>query len=398
MRTVGWLGVLVLACSTLPAVSADVPLIPRADLFGNPQRYYSVISPDAKWLSWLAPDEGAMNLWVAPLHQLEEARLLTRYTGRGISTFTSNITWTYDSRHILFHRDQNGDGNTHVYAVDIQDATTRDMTPLEGIRAAIVGVSSAVPDQVVVSVTQKAALYGDLYKLELRTGTQTLLLRNSGYLSFLLDDHLVPRLAIRREASNDETAVRLSDSSTFMTIPAADVRTTRLLSIGSSGKELFLLDSRSRNTTALARLDLSTGSETILGEDARADVQNVILDVKTYEPLFYSISVARSDYRAVDPRVTPDLDALARHDIGDWFFNSQSQDGHNDRRSRYAPTSGAFRSWWPSQPQQLRFRSRPSVAGQSRLCRIECEHARLDRLWKSVPQCLVGGMGHQFGR
>jgi hypothetical protein len=112
MRTVGWLGVLVLACSTLPAVSADVPLIPRTDLFGNPLRYYSVISPDAKWLSWLAPYEGAMNLWVAPLHQLEEARLLTRYTGRGISTFTSNITWTYDSRHILFHRDQNGDGNT----------------------------------------------------------------------------------------------------------------------------------------------------------------------------------------------------------------------------------------------------------------------------------------------
>src|SRR5215469_10304252 len=328
MRIVGWLGVLLLAtCSAIPAFSADVPLIPRADLFGNPQRYFSVISPDAKWLLWLAPYDGAMNLWVAPLHQLEEARLLTRYTGRGISTFTSNITWTYDSRHILFRQDHNGDGNAHVYGVDIQDAIARDMTPLEGIRAAVVGVSSAVPDQVVISVTQKAALYGDLYKLELRTGTQTLLLRNPGYLSFLLDDQLVPRFAIRREASNDETVVRLSDGSTFMTIPAADVRTTRLLSIGASGKELFLLDSRGRDTTALAKLDLSTGTETILGEDARADVQAVALDAKTHEPLLYSVSLARSDHRAVNPQVKPDLDALARHDIGDWGFNSQSQDG-----------------------------------------------------------------------
>jgi len=202
------------------------------------------------------------------------------------------------------------------------------MTPQEGIRAAIVGVSSAVPDQAVISISQKAVRYGgDLYKLELRTGTLTLLLRNPGYLSFLLDDQLVPRFAIRREASNDETVVRLSDGSTFMTIPAADVRTTRLLSIGASGKELFLLDSRGRDTTALAKLDLSTGTETILGEDARADVQAVALDAKTHEPLLYSVSLARSDHRAVNPQVKPDLDALARHDIGDWGFNSQSQDG-----------------------------------------------------------------------
>ena len=339
MRIVGWLGVLLLAtCSAIPAFSADVPLIPRADLFGNPERYLSVISPDAKWLSWLAPYDGAMNLWVAPLHQLEEARLLTRYTGRGISSFTANPTWTYDSRYILFLQDHNGDGNNHVYAVDIQDATARDMTPLEGIRTAIVGVSSAEPDQAVISVSQKAVLYGDLYKLEPHTGTLTLLLRNPGYLSFLLDDHLVPRFAIRREASNDETVVRLSDGSTLMTIPSGDVRTTRLLSIGASGKELFLLDSRGRNTTALARLDLSTGTETILGEDAHADVQAVVLDAKTHEPLFYSVSVARLDYRAVNPQVKPDLDALARHDVGDWLFNSQSLDGRYWKLSVLSPT------------------------------------------------------------
>jgi acetyl esterase/lipase len=318
---------------------AAVPLIPRDQLFGNPVRYASQISPDANWLSWLAPHKGVMNLWVAPLRHLKEARPLTRETGHGISSFTSNTTWTYDSRYILFLQDHNGDGNTHVYAADIQTSEVRDLTPLEGVRAAIVGVSSAVPDQAVISITQKAAQYGDLYKLDLRDGTQTPLLKNPGYLNFLLDHHLIPRFAIRREASNDETVIRLSDGSAFLTIPAADVRTTRLLAIASNGTELFALDSRGRDTAALVKFDLSTGAETVLGEDKRADVQDVALDERTRAPLFYSVSLARSDYRAVAPQVRPDLAVMARHDIGDWGFNSQSEDGRYWKLSVFSPKS-----------------------------------------------------------
>ena len=318
---------------------AAVPLIPRNQLFGNPVRYASQISPDAKWLFWLAPYKGAMNLWVAPLRHLQEARLLTRETGHGISSFTSNATWTYDSRHILFLQDHNGDGNTHIYSVDIQSSEARDLTPLDGIRAAIAGVSSAVPDQAVISISQKAVQYGDLYKLDLRDGTRTLLLQNSGYLNFLLDEHLIPRFAIRREQSNDETVVRLSDESTFMTIPAADARTTRFLAIASNGRELFALDSRGRDTVALVKLDAATGTETILGEDSRADVQDVALDERTHAPLFYSVALARNDYRAVAASVEPDLAALGLRDIGDWFFNSQAEDGRYWKLSVFSPKS-----------------------------------------------------------
>jgi len=316
---------------------AAVPLIPRDQLFGNPVRYASQISPDAQWLSWLAPYKGVMNLWVAPLRHLEKARALTRETGHGISSFTSNTTWTYDNRHILFLQDHNGDGSSHVYSVDIQTSEVQDLTPLDGIRAAIIGVSSTVPNQAVISISSKAVQYGDLYTLNLRDGTRTIALKNQGYLNFLLDDHLIPRFAIRREASNEETVIRLSDGSVFLTIPVADVRTTRLLSIASSGKEMFALDSRGRDTAALVKFDLTNGAETVLGEDSRADVQDVALDERTHTPLFYSVSLARSDYRAVTPQVRPDLAVMARHDIGDWFFNSQSEDGRYWKLSVFSP-------------------------------------------------------------
>ena len=48
-----------------------VPLVPRQVLFGNPEKAGGRISPDGKWLSWIAPRDGVLNVWVAPRDQLE---------------------------------------------------------------------------------------------------------------------------------------------------------------------------------------------------------------------------------------------------------------------------------------------------------------------------------------
>ena len=39
----------------------SVPLITREALFGNPVRSNGAISPDGKWLGWMAPHEGVMS-------------------------------------------------------------------------------------------------------------------------------------------------------------------------------------------------------------------------------------------------------------------------------------------------------------------------------------------------
>ncbi len=40
------------------ASSSDFELIPREALLGNPTQSQGRISPDGKWLSWLAPKDG----------------------------------------------------------------------------------------------------------------------------------------------------------------------------------------------------------------------------------------------------------------------------------------------------------------------------------------------------
>ena len=73
-------------------------LIPRKILFGNPDRAMVHISPDGAHLSWLAPVDGVLNVWVAPRDDLTAARPVTRDAGRGIRFYG----WSYTNQHIIY--------------------------------------------------------------------------------------------------------------------------------------------------------------------------------------------------------------------------------------------------------------------------------------------------------
>jgi hypothetical protein len=62
---------------------AEVALIPRAVLFGNPERSSPQISPDGTMLAYLAPDEGVLNIWVRTLGKSDD-RVITNDRKRGI--------------------------------------------------------------------------------------------------------------------------------------------------------------------------------------------------------------------------------------------------------------------------------------------------------------------------
>src|SRR4028119_1795645 len=67
--------------------SASTPLIPREALFGNPQKTAGRISPDGKWLSWIAPRDGVLNIWVAPASNPGQAKALTNERTRPIRNY-----------------------------------------------------------------------------------------------------------------------------------------------------------------------------------------------------------------------------------------------------------------------------------------------------------------------
>ena len=99
---------------TAPAPSTGTPLIERAKLFGNPSKMAGNVSPDGKWLSWIAPRDGVLNVWVAPIGSPGDAKPLTDEKTRPIRM----AFWAPDSKTLLFINDKGGDEKLITVPVD----------------------------------------------------------------------------------------------------------------------------------------------------------------------------------------------------------------------------------------------------------------------------------------
>lgn len=64
--------------------SQQTPLIPRKVIFGNPDKAAPRLSPDGTRLSYLAPLNGVLNIWVGAADKPDAAEPVTSDTTRSI--------------------------------------------------------------------------------------------------------------------------------------------------------------------------------------------------------------------------------------------------------------------------------------------------------------------------
>ena len=105
-RVAMWLtGVTILASAvgTAPSVFAGEkpPLIPRSVLFGNPDKASVQLSPNGKHISFLAPVNNVLNVWVGPANNPSAAKPVTKDTHRGIRRYF----WAFTNNHVVFLQD-----------------------------------------------------------------------------------------------------------------------------------------------------------------------------------------------------------------------------------------------------------------------------------------------------
>ena len=159
--------------------STMLPLIARAKLFGNPTRSRAQISPDGRWLSWIAPKDGVLNVWLAPAEDLGAARVITEDKKRGIRFYG----WAYDSLHVLYMQDEGGTEDFHIFAVTIASGETRDLTPVAGVQARFHDMSLDEPNVVAIAINDRDKAWHDLYRIDIRSGERELLFENRQELS-----------------------------------------------------------------------------------------------------------------------------------------------------------------------------------------------------------------------
>ena len=310
-----------------PAVTGKpkADLIPRSVLFGNPERTNVKLSPDGKLLSWLAPKDGVLNIWVAPVGKLDQARAITNDTARPIRRYS----WAFTSKHVVYSQDAGGDENFHLFRADVADGKTVDLTPYKGARAELLNVSERFPAKVLVQINDRNPQAFDVYEIDLPTAKRTLVVQNDdGFSGFTYDNDLKVRFADKK-LPDGSTQLLVPDGKTwkpFETIPFEDAETTMFLGFEPGNKSVYRQESRGRDTAALVSLDLATKKQKVLAEDARADVGDVLVHPTKHTVQAVAFEYDRNRWQVLDRSIEPDLAALAKLDGGEVNITSRTLD------------------------------------------------------------------------
>jgi dipeptidyl aminopeptidase/acylaminoacyl peptidase len=301
-----------------------VELIPRRVLFGNPERISPRISPDGTTLAWIAPHEGVLNVWTAPMDasgvDWPAARVVTDDTDRGIRVFT----WAHDGRHLLYLQDTGGDENWRLYDVDLQTMQRRDHTPYEGVQAQILATEKKLPNDVLVGLNRDNETLHDVYRLDLVSGELVKEVENPGFAAWVPDADLVIRAGIAPEPDGGMSLLVRDNPGDpdaawrpLLTVAAQDAMTSGPIAVSEDGRSMLAMSSVGADTGRLVRLDLASGADEVLAQDPQADLTDVQIHPDTREPQIAAFLKERMEYRILDPAVEDDMAAVRALHPGD---------------------------------------------------------------------------------
>ena len=287
-------------------------------LFGNPDRIEPSLSPDGGQLAWIAPDEGVLNVWVAPVRAegvaWDEAVAVTEDRDRGVRVFT----WAHDGRHLLYLQDQGGDENWRLFDVETATGARRDLTPFDEVQVQLVALDKRFPNDVLLGINRDNPELHDVYRLDLESGSLTKVTENPGMIGWLADSSFVVRAGLAPQPDGG-FLLMLRDGEEeewrpLLEVPAEDALTTGPVSFSLAGDSMLALSSVGAETARLVRLDLATGAASELAGDPVADVTGVRLDPDTWEPQIASVLRERSELVVLDRALAEDVAAVSALD------------------------------------------------------------------------------------
>ncbi|MCS7162717.1 MAG: S9 family peptidase [Bacteroidia bacterium] len=268
------------------------PLLNRELFFGDPQIANLEISPDGKWLAFLKPYNGTLNIWIQPIRdgELGEAFPITASNRRPITQYF----WSPDSRFILYVQDKDGDENYHLYRITIAEAKpgtvpiATDLTPRPGIRVYPYAFPKFKPEIAYIGLNDRDPSLHDLYELHLPSGRLTLLYTNSeNILGWEVDEEGRIRFATK-VGPEGETQIyevnRKGSAFSFRKVyEVAWDESAGIVYLPRKGSEVYLLTNRGVDKTRLVLFNPKTGVEKEIHKDPedRVDIGSVLFDEKT---------------------------------------------------------------------------------------------------------------------
>ena len=250
------------------------PLIDREIFFGNPEYAGAQISPDGKYISFIKPLNDVRNVWVKGVDEpFEKARPLTAEQKRPVSGYF----WSWDSKYVLFTKDNDGDENFNVFAVDpsaspaagTQVPSATNLTNAKGVRTIIYEVPETEPDFIYIGINDRDKSWHDLYKVQISTGTKTLLRENKDRLTGWVFDNAGKARLATRSAQDGTTEILRIDGDKFTSVYSCGVfEDCSPSNFAKDDKRVYLASNKgNRDLIQLVLFDPETGKEDLVEQD-----------------------------------------------------------------------------------------------------------------------------------
>lgn len=294
---------------------AHTTLIPRRVLFGNPDHSQVRLSPDGVYLSYMAPYEGVMNIYMAKSSHPESAEPVTFDQGRGIQAYG----WLYNNEDLIYTQDKDGDENWRLYRLHVPTREVTCLTPFDGVQARIEIASRFFPDEVIIGLNQRRQDLHDLYRLNVKTGERQLVYENEGYIDFTFDDDFNLRFSVRPMPDGGFMIDQREGGSfhRFMELSPDDALTTSILGFTKDHASIYLADSRNRNTSALMCYSLKDQTLTEIAADPRADLSDVLIHPTEKTVEAFASTYERRQWIFFDENIKAEVERLSSLEKGD---------------------------------------------------------------------------------
>lgn len=342
-------------------------LIPRRLLFENVEAFGGRLSPDGRWISWIAPYEGVLNIWIAEKDRPHDGQPLTRLKGRPIYVHE----WTRDGAGVWFAKDANGDENWHIYFADVATRDVRDLTPLQGVNARVEFLSPHTPEKLLIALNDRDTRWHDLYLVDHRDGARELLWRNEQeYTRIWVDWSLTPRAASRARPGGGVSLFRLEEGAEikWRDLDHVDSWSTMPTIFDRDGQRVLMRTTLGRDTTAFVWEDWKTGAGSVVAEDPRFDVGGYVLHPRTHEVRAVNVLRERGEWVVVDDSARSDF-AFLDDRLPGFVTSVESQTDADDYWivSAYKAESPQTTYLYDRKERALTelFRTRPKLAGHA---------------------------------
>lgn len=302
----------------------NTTLISRDLLFGNPDRTSPRISPDGLKLSFIAPVNGVLNVFVGPATEPQKAKPVTNDSYRGIRSYI----WAYTGEHILYLQDKNGDENWRIYSVNLSSGDIKDLTPFEGVQARFLSVSDKIPGELIIGLNKRDPQYHDIYRVNITSGELTLVMENNEFNNFDVDDYFKIHLASKMTPDGGNEIFKLTKNGweTFLKIGMEDAISTGTMGFNKTNEVVYLTDSRGRNTAALYAVNMSTGNKTLIAENPKADFSGYMIHPTERNVQAVAFEYERWHWNITDPAIAEDMEYLGKLEAADMLVISRSLD------------------------------------------------------------------------